>query len=530
MFSPFFILAAVSPSRQRALRTLIVAHVLIAGLGAVAAGRSLEAAAIIGNMLLVLGIVEGALVLGWRLTQLPKSQALEFLLVSPLRPALVFTAEALVGMARLALVTLSGLPALLFMVSEGIIIPEDLGPLLIAPLAWGTVTGLGLTAWAYEPAGVRRWGERLLFAGVIFYLLVGVLAGEHLRTWLRWLPGDVGGGLLHAFRAMHEYNPFGAMKFYFENSPFRGGPRLWWVQFGALVAIVLLMARAAARLHGHFHDRHYRPIADLRGSRRGAIGDRPLSWWAVRRVTEYSGRINVWLAAGFAGLYGAYSLAGPHWPGWLGKAVFVVFDRAGGIPTLVTALVLLSAVPAAFQYGLWDSSAQDRCRRLELLLLTSLDGHDYWHAAAAAAWRRGRGYAGVAALLLACGALAGQLAAEQALGMLAAGVILWGLYFALGFRAFARGMQANTLGLALTVGLPVLTFWLYRNDRSWLAWLTPPGNVYLPGAGNWSSMFLPGAALAAVTALLISRFAIAGAQAQLRQWYDRNHGVRVSGE
>ena len=61
---------------------------LALGLAVVAlAGRS-NAAMIAGNVLLVLGIVEGALLIGWRLAQLPKSQALEFLLVSPLRPPL----------------------------------------------------------------------------------------------------------------------------------------------------------------------------------------------------------------------------------------------------------------------------------------------------------------------------------------------------------------------------------------------------------------------------------------------------------
>ena len=63
----------------------------------------------------------------------------------------------------------------------------------------------------------------------------------------------------------------------------------------------------------------------------------------------------------------------------------------GGIPVLATALVVLAAVPAAFQYGLWDSNTPDRCRRLELLLLTGLTARDYWEAAAAAAWRRGAG-------------------------------------------------------------------------------------------------------------------------------------------
>src|SRR5205823_11813814 len=124
------------------------------------------------------------------------------------------------------------------------------------------------------------------------------------------------------------------------------------------------------------------------GGDRGRLGERPLSWWAVRRVTEYSGRINLWLAAGFGVVYALFTVAGPHWPAWLGRKAFEVFDDMGGIPGLSTALVVLSAVPAAFQYGLWDSNAQNRCRRLELLLLTHLDGSDYWHAAPAAAWWR----------------------------------------------------------------------------------------------------------------------------------------------
>ena len=42
------------------------------------------------------------------------------------------------------------------------------------------------------------------------------------------------------------------------------------------------------------------------------------------------------------------------------------------------------------------------------------------------------------------------------LAALAAGVLLWCLYFALGFRAFSRGMQANGLGLVLTLVLPLV--------------------------------------------------------------------------
>src|SRR5262249_40027323 len=161
---------------------------------------------------------------------------------------------------------------------------------------------------------------------------------------------------------------------------------------------------------------------------------------------------------GFGALYACYTALGPRWPGWLGSQVFTTFDHMGGIPALATALVVLAAVPAAFQYGLWDSNPQDRCRRLELLLLTRLSAREYWDAAAAAAWRGGRGYFAVALLLWLAALLAGRISPLQMLAALAAGVVLWGLYFSLGFRAFARGVQANTLGLLLTLGLPLLAW------------------------------------------------------------------------
>jgi len=44
------------------------------------------------------------------------------------------------------------------------------------------------------------------------------------------------------------------------------------------------------------------------------VGDRPLAWWAVKRVSEYSGRINLWLAGGFCVLYAAYLIAESRWP------------------------------------------------------------------------------------------------------------------------------------------------------------------------------------------------------------------------
>src|SRR5688572_24836961 len=96
----FFTLAAIAPNRQRTFRTLVVAHLtlLLILLAGMAWKRSVCTPVLVGQIALVAGILEGALLIGWRLTQLPKSQALEFLLVSALRPSRVLLAEALVGL------------------------------------------------------------------------------------------------------------------------------------------------------------------------------------------------------------------------------------------------------------------------------------------------------------------------------------------------------------------------------------------------------------------------------------------------
>jgi len=528
MFSPFFTQAAVSPGRQRSFRSLVAGHLAVLAAAAWALTRGKETSpALLGHVLLTAGIVEGALLLGWRLAQMPKSQALEFLLVSPLRPRRILVAEALVGMTRLGLVTLAGLPVLLLLALDGYVDLLDLGPLLLMPLTWGVITGLGLAAWAYESVRVRRWGERAILGLVVCYLLVGVLAGEHLGRWVRWLPEDCGQWFLSAFAAAHRYNPFAVIQYGLLEDLSTGWPRVVGFEAASLALAGLLLARAACRLQPHFHERHYSPAIDDSRRKRGSIGTRPLSWWAVRRVTEYSGRVNIWLAGGFGMLYACYIVAGPWWPTWLGSQVFVTFDRMGGIPALATALVVLAAVPAAFQYGLWDSNTQDRCRRLELLLLTGLTARDYWEAASAAAWRRGRGYFAVAGLLWAAALLSGRLEINQVLAALAAGVVLWGLYFSLGFRAFARGVQANALGLLLTLGLPLAVGIGYHAGWPVLAALLPPGSVYHSGIGEPTVVWLPGPLLGGIAALGLTRFSFARCDQELRSWYDRHHGQRV---
>lgn len=530
MLTPFFILAARSPSRQRAFRELVTAHVIvIMGAAWMLLTRASQNPAVnVGHLLLVTGVIEGAILIGWRLTQLPRSQSLEFLLVSQLPAWRLLLAEALVGLARLAFVTLSGLPILMFLVGSGFLEDLDVMPLTMMPFTWGAITGIGLAAWAYEPRFIRRWMERITLVGIIIYLTVGVLIGENLGQWVSWLPPKVGPWALWGFTAFHIYNPFAVLEFWMKEDPIRAEDRMLGLELCAVAAIGLMLMRAAGRLKAHFHELHYRPVADDLNGKRGKPGDRPLSWWAVRRVSEYSGRINLWLATGFGVIYASYTVAEPIWPPWLGRTAFKIFEDMGGIPGLATSLVVLASVPAAFQYGLWDSNAQNRCQRLELLLLTQLNPLDYWHAAQAAAWQRGRGYFAIAMLLWSAGAVAGKISIAAALAAASAGAVLWGLYFVLGFRAFARGMQANGMGLILTVVVPLATFGLFRMHWPSLAALLPPGSVFAPAAGYTPIYWLAGPVVGALLTLALGRQVQASCDQALRRWYELHHGRRLA--
>lgn len=528
MLQPFFVSAAQAPNRQSAFRTLVGFHLVVMGTGFWAIQSHLfSSVAILGHLALVAGIVEGALLVGWRLTQLPKSRALEFLLASPLPPQQVFLAEALVGVIRLALVTLTGLPLLLLLAENGFLLFTDLPVLLYLPFTWGCITGIGLTAWAYETRLFRFWGERLMMGLILFYLLVGILAGEHLVNWLQWLPEEVAQIFLDAFYAFHTYNPFGVIKLALEESPANAQYVLGWVESISVALALALTLRGAFRMEGHYQDRHYSPIADVSGRKRKVVGDLPLSWWAVKRVSEYSGKVNLWLAGGFGILYSLHTVAGPMWPGWMGRQVFILFDRFFGVSGVATALMVLAAVPPAFQYGLWDSNSQDRCRRLELLLLSKLDAEDYWKAALAAAWHRGSGYFAIALLLWTAAALGGKITLGQAMLGTISGALMWIMYFSLGFRAFSTGLQANNLGLFLTAGLPLVTVGLFKAGFPVLAGLTPPGSVHLASISPDPRFWLPGIFVTSLTTLYLHRQSLANCLEELRHWYERYHGRKV---
>ncbi len=528
MIRSLLYLAMVSPTRQASFRRSALGHILLVAVlcATVVQSNSLTAMAIVAQVLLVLGIVEGASLIGWRLTQLPKSQALEFLLVSPVPPRQIFLAELFVGTGRFLLVQLAALPVLGWLVFAGVAEWPDLIVLTLVPVTWGLVTGVGLATWIYEPKGVRRIGEFFAFAGVLIYLIVGVLAAENLQLWLQALPPVLGEALFDLILGLHTMNPFGVVRYWFSVDRVSGigWSRVARLEVFAVAAIALCSVRAGTRLVGHFHDRHYKPIDSSRPSQSDRIGERPLSWWAVRRVMEYSGRVNLYLAGGFCLMYAAYIVAGDAWPAWIGRGAFYLFDSWGGPAMVAAAMAVMASVPAVYQFGLWDASVPDRCRRLELLLLTDLTARDYAHAAASAAWSRGRGYLGVAAMLWIACAIAGRCTWLDAAAAGLGSALLWAFAFAVGFRGFATGHQTNGVASLLTLGCPLLLYLFWSKGLILLCAIVPTGLAFLPMKTGVSLPWLMGFTLLALATFWLGSQGLARCDADLRKWFDANQG------
>lgn len=190
-------------------------------------------------------------------------------------------------------------------------------------------------------------------------------------------------------------------------------------------------------------------------------------------------------------------------------------------------MCVLAAVPAAFQFGLWDATITDRCRRLELLLLTDLDARDYWHASLAAAWKRGHDYLYVAALLWVALVVGNRIAWYEGLAAAAGGAVLWMFYFSVGFRAFCTGRQASGVASLLTLGLPVVLAALLKLGFTELAGLVPVGACYLPAAGGVTVGWAAGLVVMGAATVWLTRRGLLRCDAELRAWYDANQGRKT---
>ena len=183
----FLLTATRSPARQQMFRRFLVIEIIVLAVAILlcAARRDTAVLAIVGDASLLLGIVQGALIIGWRLVQWPKSQALETLLLANLSSAAVMRGEQFVGIVQLVALALASVPILSFAIVMGWLPLLSVWLIPLNMLLASSVVGFGLVWWVYEPLWLRRWGERLAGTLLIAYFVVGGLAGEHTLPLLR---------------------------------------------------------------------------------------------------------------------------------------------------------------------------------------------------------------------------------------------------------------------------------------------------------------------------------------------------------
>jgi hypothetical protein len=121
----------------------------------------------------------------------------------------------------------------------------------------------------------------------------------------------------------------------------------------------------------------------------------------------------------------------------------------------------------------------------------------------------------------------GRIDLSQLLVSGSAGLLVWAFAFLLGFLAFSSGYQANGLGSFLTLGMPLIIFLVYHYLGPTWAMLFPQGIVYatLLNPVSWPCLII---IPYTVLAWRMRRTALRRCENDLRDWYDKNQGVRVA--
>jgi|GEM_PF-911096 len=430
---------------------------------------------------LAMGVLIGGSLTGWRATQLPKTRASEFYLITPVSDWVIVGGEILSGMLRSAYVLLAAAaPVVGWLWGAGWISPAQVAALAFLPVSIGWATGIGITVVAYEPIRVRKFFEGLMLVLVLVYLIgFGFAALPILQGLNSGLVTYFNTDLLTVIRML---------------SPRRllatdGGQDLTLGSyvFGFVVLVLIGCGLAVWRLVHRLRPHYLEEIFGQQRSQKDylkPIGANPLSWWTARRVSRFRGRVNLYLGWATILLYSSWLLLGDHWPSYLGTGVMISFKQLGGAVMLGISALQFGLVPVAFLSGLWDSTVQLRIGRLELLLATPLSPREYLEGCIAAGWTRAKGYLPAVVVVWFAGAYAGNYSWTAFAALLVLGVIYTVLFFAIAFRQFARvagDRAAATWGIGMSVAWPLASCALLALNLGRAAALTPLGGMYLLG-------------------------------------------------
>lgn len=432
-------------------------------------------------------ILIGGALTGWRVTQFPKTRAAEFLLVAPVDDGVWIVGRLASGMLLTACALFAATPLMAGMWGAGWIDAPQAVAMLVVPLTAGWLAGIGLASVAYSSVRLRVGLERLAMVGVTLYLvLFGLMGGWFFPWFLRTWQDNTG------ITAAVWYRPAEALRFF---NPFRllgmlgQSPTGEAGLTGRIVGVVLILGLVAAaltwrlayRLRDHYVEENYGPRFRKKEYRR-PVGDHPLSWWTIRRVSRFRGRINIYLAYVTIGLFTAWMLYGEVWPPWLAYETLYMFETLGGQAMLGAFALQYALVATAFLPGLWDSTPQQRASRFELLLVSPCEPSEYLLAGAAAGWTRGKWYLGAMTIVWTGAVFAGRIGWGAWFCLHAVAAVYCLAYFALAFRNFTRlttERDVGLWGLGMSVGFPCLTVALFWLKLPIAAACTPLGAAYL---------------------------------------------------
>lgn len=484
-----------------------------------------------------IGVLIGGSLTGWRATQLPKTRASEFYLVTPVSDWEIVGGEVLSGMFRTLFVVGAAAPIVALLWGGGWLDASQAAALVCVPCVVGWAVGLGIAVVAYEPLWIRRIFEGLALAGILAYLIAFGLGGRYVVPRLNSLVGYWFGTDLRG--AVAVVSP---QRLFAVTDPADAWSLARYVAGVCALSLVLCGLawwRLSVRLRSHYLD-------ELFGEQRSKkdynqpIRHNPLAWWTARRVSRFRGRVNLYVGWTVILLYALWLNLYTRglWPQGFGVELMLIFTYLGGAIMLGAGALQFGLVATAFMSGLWDSSVQQRIGRMELLLATPLEPRDFLGGCLAASWTRAKGYLPAAVVVWLSALVAERITPAAFAGLLLLGAVYAAFYFALAFRFFARvagDRAAATLGMAMSLGIPAFAVGVIILNWGYAAAFCPLSAMYLLGMKPatleqrfgfgletlWTVIGVSTLVHLAVTAWLIHD-GLAKFETEIRDWFGKN--------